>query len=145
MAIGNRTNHSSVYHYPIITAYQQQYRGIVQYYLMAQNVSWLAKLHWVMSTSLLKTLAAKHRTSVNKMAHRLQAEIETEGQRLKCLELRVERPNKPPLIARFGGCAVERLCVSLPQGASTGRNVLGTLHDTWRGNPKGKRASWESG
>jgi hypothetical protein len=42
-------------------------------------------------------------------------------------------------------CAVERICVSLPQGAGTGRKVPGTLHDTWRGNPKGKVASWESG
>jgi group II intron reverse transcriptase/maturase len=118
--------------YTIITAYQQQYRGIVQYYLMAHNVSWVQKLHWAMKTSLLKTLAAKHRTSVNKMAHRLQADIETpEGKRLKCLELRVERPDKPPLIARFGGISLQHTPWAElndqppPQGKVTGgRNEL---------------------
>ena len=35
--------------------------------LFAENRSWLWRLHWVMEASLLKTLAAKHKTSVRKM------------------------------------------------------------------------------
>jgi Type II intron maturase len=35
-------------------------RGVVQYYLLAGNVSQLNRLEWVASTSMLKTLAAKH-------------------------------------------------------------------------------------
>src|SRR5689334_11346465 len=54
----------------VITAleaqYQSEYRGIVQYYLLAHNVGWFNKLHWIAEASLLKTLAGKHRSSVTK-------------------------------------------------------------------------------
>lgn len=88
----------------IIVHYQQEYRGIVQYYLLAQNVSWFHRLHWVMHRSLLKTLAAKHRSTFKQMLlrHATTTLAET-GERLGCLEARVEREGKPPLIARFGG------------------------------------------
>lgn len=88
----------------IIVHYQQEYRGLVQYYLLAQNVSWFHRLHWVMRISLLKTLAAKHRSTIGKMLlrHATTTVAET-GERLSCLEARVEREGKPPLIARFGG------------------------------------------
>ena len=42
----------------IISRYGAEYRGIVQYYLLAGDVYRLDRLHWVMLTSLLKTLAA---------------------------------------------------------------------------------------
>jgi group II intron reverse transcriptase/maturase len=88
----------------IIVQYQQEYRGLVQYYLLAQNVSWFHRLHWVMRISLLKTLAAKHRSTIGKMLlrHATTTVAET-GERLICLEARVERAGRPPLIARFGG------------------------------------------
>ena len=38
--------------------YQSEYAGRVQYYLLAQDVFRLGRLHWVMETSLLKTLGA---------------------------------------------------------------------------------------
>src|SRR5438445_7813699 len=41
--------------YSIMSKYQSEYRGIVQYYLLAQNVGWFNQLHWVAQTSLLKT------------------------------------------------------------------------------------------
>jgi hypothetical protein len=50
--------------YAIIMQFQAEYRGYVQYYACAQNVAWLGKLHWIMETALLKTLACKHKTSV---------------------------------------------------------------------------------
>jgi len=59
--------------YTIVQQYQAEYRGLVQYYLLAQNVAWLWRLHWVMQTSLLKTLAAKHKASLKQIcqnAHR---------------------------------------------------------------------------
>jgi len=49
--------------YSIVSKYQSEYRGIVQYYLLAHNVGWFNKLHWIAETSLLKTLAGKHRSS----------------------------------------------------------------------------------
>ena len=95
--------------YSIVTLYQQEYRGIVQYYKLAHNVSWFTRLHWVMQTSLLKTLASKHKTTVMKLARKYRATTTTlEGKTLKCLDVRVERTGKFPLIARFGGISLAR-------------------------------------
>jgi len=51
--------------YTIMSEYQGQYRGYVQYYILAHNIHDLSRPRWVMLTSLLKTLAAKHKESVN--------------------------------------------------------------------------------
>jgi group II intron reverse transcriptase/maturase len=95
--------------YSIVAEYQQEYRGIVQYYLHAYNVNWLHKLHWVMETSLLKTLATKHKTTVMAVMRRYKTDIQTpEGKTLKGLVVRVEREGKPPLVAQFGGIPLTR-------------------------------------
>ncbi len=89
--------------YSIVCQYQSEYRGYVQYYQLAENLAWLSKLRWIMQTSLLKTLAHKHKSSVAKMARKYAATCQTpEGPR-KCLEVQVPREGKSPLIARFGG------------------------------------------
>ncbi len=44
--------------FTIVAKYQAEYAGLVQYYLLAQDVFRLGRLHWVMQTSLLKTLGA---------------------------------------------------------------------------------------
>ena len=41
--------------YTIVSRYQAEFRGIVQYYLLALNVSHFGKLQWVMQQSLAKT------------------------------------------------------------------------------------------
>ena len=46
--------------YDIVRVYGAEYAGVVNYYLLAQNVSRLNTLHWNAQTSMLKTLAAKH-------------------------------------------------------------------------------------
>ena len=89
--------------FDIVVHYQSAYRGYVEYYTLAQNIHWLNKLRWVMETSLLKTLAAKHKVSVREMARRYRATVPTEHGPRACLEVRVEREGKPPLVARFGG------------------------------------------
>jgi group II intron reverse transcriptase/maturase len=94
--------------YDIITRYQGEYRGLVNYYGLAQNLAALGHLRWTMETSLLKTLASKHQTSVTKEAKRLNAVSQTpEGPR-KCLKLIIKREGKPPLIATFGGLSLKR-------------------------------------
>ena len=96
--------------FTIVATYQQEYRGIVQYYLPAINVAWFYKLHWIMQGSLLKTLAGKHRSTLRKM-QRKYAATTTEprtGKTLKCLEVRVERESKRTLIARYGGISLAR-------------------------------------
>jgi hypothetical protein len=83
----------------VVAAYGARYRGIVQYYLLAGNVARLDRLHWVMETSLLKTLANKHRSSVTKMARKYKATTATPHGPRKCLEARIERSGRKPLAA----------------------------------------------
>jgi Type II intron maturase/Reverse transcriptase (RNA-dependent DNA polymerase) len=93
----------------IISRYGAEYRGIVQYYLLAGDVFRLNRLHWVMLTSLLKTLAGKHDSSVSKMARKYAATIETPHGPRKCTQVRVDRDEgRRPLVATFGGIPLRR-------------------------------------
>jgi len=89
--------------YEIIARYQAEYRGYVQYYTLAQDLYRLHKLHWVMRTSLLKTLANKYKSTVTKMAKRYRDTVDTEFGPRKVLKVVVKREEKKPLIAVFGG------------------------------------------
>jgi group II intron reverse transcriptase/maturase len=94
--------------FTIVSRYQLEYRGLVQYYLLAQNVAHFWKLHWVMKASLLKTLASKHKGKVTAMVRKYQTTTETPYGPLKCLEVVVPRAGKKPLVARFGGIPLRR-------------------------------------
>jgi hypothetical protein len=95
--------------YSIISRYGAEYRGIVQYYLLAGDVYRLNRLHWVMVTSLLKTLAGKYDSSVSKMAHQYRATIETPHGPRKCLQVSVDRgKDRKSLVATFGGIPLRR-------------------------------------
>ena len=87
----------------IISTYGAEYRGLVQYYLLAGDVWRLSRLQWVTLTSLLKTLAARHRSTVAKMARKYGATIDTPHGPRRRFEARVERAGRKPLVARFGG------------------------------------------
>jgi hypothetical protein len=86
-----------------MSRYQEEYRGLVPYDVLASNVCWLWKLHGIMRGSLLKTLAAKHKSSLTAMLRTYRSPSETERGKRTCLEVRRERKNKRPLLARFGG------------------------------------------
>ena len=60
----------------IVATYGAEYRGLVNYYLLAGDVWRLNRVHWVMETSLLKTLACKYHSSVSKMAARYKTTID---------------------------------------------------------------------
>ena len=77
-------------------------------YLLAHNVGWFSKLKWVSETSLLKTLAGKHKSSVAAMARKYKATTETIKGPRKCLKVVVQRGDKKPLIAQFGGIPLQR-------------------------------------
>jgi len=94
--------------YDIVRSYGAEYRGVVNYYLLAQDVWRLNRLRWNAETSMLKTLAAKHKSSVTKMAARHQAKIETSDGLRTCFEARKSREGKPDLVARFGGIPLKR-------------------------------------
>jgi len=92
--------------FTIISRYGSEYAGIVQYYAYAENRYWLHRLEWVMETSMLKTLAAKHKSSVAKMAHKYQFVCYHDDQRYRCFMATVDRPGKDPLYAYFGGLSL---------------------------------------
>ena len=92
----------------IISIYGAEYRGLAQYYLLAGNVSALHRLRWASETSMLKTLAAKHRSTVTKMARKYKAIIVTTHGSRTCFEARTERPGRKPLVARGGGSPLKR-------------------------------------
>ena len=92
----------------IISAYGAEYRGLVQYYLLAGDVWRLNRLRWVMETSMLRTLADKHRSSATKMAAKFKAVIDTPHGKRTCFEARVGREGRKPLVTRFGGIPLKR-------------------------------------
>jgi hypothetical protein len=92
----------------IISTYGQEYRGLIQYYLLAGNVHELDRLHRTAQVSMLKTLACKHRSTVTKMARKYKATIVTKHGPRACYEARKERPGRKPLVARFGGIPLKR-------------------------------------
>lgn len=95
--------------YSIITDYQQEYRGIVQYYQLATNVCHLDSLRWAMEVSLLKTLAAKHRISVAAVAARYgTTTVGPDGRSRRCMAVTIEREERKPLVAHFGGIPLKR-------------------------------------
>ena len=57
---------------------------------------------------MLKTLAAKHKSTVTKMAARHKAKITTDDGIRTCFEARRRREGKPDLVARFGGIPLTR-------------------------------------
>ena len=89
--------------YDIVRIYGAGYRGITGYYLLAQDVWRLGTLCWYAQTSMLKTLAAKHKSSVAKMAARYKAKVITGHGARTCFEARLRREGKADLVARFGG------------------------------------------
>ena len=92
----------------IIQAYGAEYRGITGYYMLAHDVWRFGALRWDAETSMLKTLAAKHQSTVAKMVAKYKAKTDTPyGQRM-CFEARIRRANKPDLVARFGGIPLVR-------------------------------------
>ena len=81
---------------------------MVQYYALAQNLCWFWRLHWIMESSLLKTLAFKHRSTMMKIKEKYHTETvdKKTGKTLKCLKVTVEREGKRPLTAQWGGISL---------------------------------------
>jgi group II intron reverse transcriptase/maturase len=94
--------------YDIVRVYGAEYRGVANYYLLAQDAWRLDDLRWNAQTSMLKTLAAKHRSSVAGMAARYKAEAATADGPRACFEARRTRQGRKDLVARFGGIPLKQ-------------------------------------
>ena len=121
----------------IVRAYGAEYRGIVNYYLLAQDVWRLSTLCWYAQTSMLKTLAAKHKSTVAKMAARYKAKAITGHGPRTCHEARRHRQGKKDLVARFGGIPLRqdrRAVIRDPAPARTGyprKELIHRLRKRW--------------
>jgi len=60
----------------------------------AQDVFRFQRLHWVMETSLLKTLAGKHRSTVTTMAGKYKTTVDTPHGPRKWLQVTVPRGHR---------------------------------------------------
>ena len=99
--------HDSVF--SIVAQYQLEYRGLVEYYRLAQNLSVrMDRLRWVMEGSLTKTLAHKLQISVKKVYGRYRTTIPTDHGPRKVLQVEVQREGKKPLVAQWGGISLAR-------------------------------------
>ena len=116
--------------YSIVEQYQSEFRGVVQYYLLAYNVSHFGRLQGVMAWSLTKTLAAKHKSTARKMRRKYKSVVETEHGPRVCLKVVRQQDNgKPPRVAYFGGIPLKRqrqavLTDRQPQRYRSERNEL---------------------
>lgn len=97
--------HDSVF--SIVARYQQEFRGLAEYYQMAFNLHELNRLKWVMERSLTQTLALKLRTSVRSVYRRYRATLQTDQGPRAALQVTVERSEgRKPLVARWGGTSL---------------------------------------
>jgi len=94
--------------FSIMSAYQAEYRGIVEYYKRAHNISELGKLKWVMTQSLTMTLAAKLKTTVANIFRKFQTTLIVKGKSYKGMQITIQREGKKPLIAQWGGIPLTR-------------------------------------
>ena len=94
--------------YTIVSQYQAEYRGLVQYYRMAYNLSTLSCLRHTMEVSLVKTLARKYKTTCTKIYAKYGVSIEINEEKRKVILVKVERDKpKKPLITYFGGISLK--------------------------------------
>ena len=91
--------------YTILQRYQAVLRGVYNFYCMATNVSKRMNfIRWILETSLTKTLAHKHQCSVNQIYTKYTRTVPDFGDgEERVLAVVIERPDKDPLVAIFGG------------------------------------------
>jgi hypothetical protein len=91
-----------------ISLFQTEYRGLVNYYQMANNLRSLGRLEWIMTSCLLKTIGRKLKLSARMTKEKFGKTIPSDSGPRKVLEERVEREGKKPLVAQWGGISLKR-------------------------------------
>jgi group II intron reverse transcriptase/maturase len=94
--------------YEIVSQYQAEYRGLVEYYRMAYNLSGpLSKLEWIMETSLTKTLAAKFQVPVPQVYRQFKVILAKDGKPSRGIRVIQQREGRKPLMAVWGGISLK--------------------------------------
>src|SRR5438876_3500185 len=95
--------------YSIVARYQAEYRGMVEYYQLANNLRQLNRLKWVMEQSLTQTLASKLQIPVTQVYRKFKTTlVGADKKSYQGLQVTVPREGKIPLIARWGGIPLRR-------------------------------------
>src|SRR5437763_650288 len=94
--------------YSIVAQYQSEFRGLAEYYQLANDLHPLNSLKWIMEQSLAKTLATKLKKTVKKVHKKYGATWTVDGRTHKGLQVTVPREGKKPLIAKWGGIPLKR-------------------------------------
>ena len=112
MRKGKPAHRNELFHdddFTIVDRYQAEFRGVIEYYALAQNVFHFGKLQWVMAQSLAMTLAAKHKTTRRKAIKGYMSSTQTEHGERACLKVVVRRgEGQTPQVAQFGGIPLKR-------------------------------------
>ncbi len=103
----HRAELQKVSDYDIISTYEVQLQGLINYYSLAHNVTnRMGYLRHMWQKSLVKTLAAKHKTKGTTI-HRTYRKFSTIDKR-KIIGVEIERKRKRPLRATFGKKPIQR-------------------------------------
>jgi hypothetical protein len=96
----HRTNLLERSDYDIVMTYGLEFQGLVNYYTLASNVAQrLYPVKYAFLQSLTKTLAYKHKQSVTWVFKRYRR---TSPEGVTCIMVEVPRPDRKPLVAKFG-------------------------------------------
>jgi hypothetical protein len=100
--------------YEIVMTYNMEFQGLVNYYILAQNVAKrLYPVRYAYLQSLVKTLAAKHKKNIFWVYRNFYHRLDNGKKAIKVTILR-EQP-KAPLMATFGAkpiCYAKRIAIT---------------------------------
>ncbi len=105
----------------IVNAYQQRYRGIAEYYKYATDRRRLQKLKYFVEIAMTKTLACKHKTTVNRIYRKCASQREVDGTIYKVLAVPIPGQQERKY-AYWGGISLKR--VDVGQGYIIDRTVM---------------------
>jgi group II intron reverse transcriptase/maturase len=114
--------------FSIVEQFQAEYRGLVEYYQLADNLHRMTHLKWVMEQSLTKTLARKFQMTVPQVYKRYKTTLRIGKQPYKGLQVIIPREGKKPLVATWGGIPLKKRPLAMlndqPRPVWNGRTEL---------------------
>ena len=113
----------------IVSHYQMVYRGLVHYYEMAHNLAKrFNRLHWVLETSMVCTLAGKHRRSCASLWKQYKVKRPTPHGSVNAFEIRSVDRNGRTRVSYFGGISLRRRRFTVPADRKANADFPGSKH-----------------